>query len=49
MVQDVREEGGHVVAAEVEEEAAEGECGEGFKEVECDEAGEVAACGLGGC
>jgi len=30
VVQDVGEEGGHVVAAEVEEEAAEGECGERF-------------------
>ena len=46
VVDDVREEGGEVVAAEVEEEAAEREGGLGGEEAECYKTGEVGACRL---
>jgi hypothetical protein len=45
-VVDHGQEAGEVIAAEVEEEAAEGEGGFSFEEVEGDEDSEVAACGL---
>jgi hypothetical protein len=48
MVHHVRQERGEVVAAKMQEQAAEREGWEGFQEVKGDEAGEVAACRLGG-
>lgn len=47
VVLDVRQEAREVEAAEVQEQAAEGESRAGFEQVEGDEAGEVAAGGLG--
>lgn len=48
VVLDVRQEAREVVAAEVQQQAAEGERGRCFEQVKGDEAGEVAAGGLGG-
>jgi hypothetical protein len=46
MVQHVRQEGGEIVAAKMQEQAAEREGWEGFQKVKGDEASEVAAGGL---